>query len=256
MLARAARVTLTQLNPDFEFLLFDDIAVDRFITETFPQYRDVFEAFPYRIQKFDFFRYLVVWELGGFYFDLDVFLVASLDPLLDRTCVFPFEELTLNRYLRREYNMDWELGNYAFGAARRDPFLGEVIQNCIRAQRDPNWVKPMLRGLPPVLQRENYVLNTTGPGLVSRTLAENPVLATSVTVLFPDDVCQSETWHRFGEFGVHLMDGSWRRKEHFIYRRIAWGWEVWLQRRLQQESAKVGGKRDIRMIRGLGGAAR
>jgi inositol phosphorylceramide mannosyltransferase catalytic subunit len=255
MLARAAQVTLTQLNPGFEFLLFDDIAVESFINETFPQYRDVFDGFPYHIQKFDFFRYLVVWELGGFYFDLDVFLVSGLHPLLERSCVFPFEELTLNRYLRREYNMDWELGNYAFGAARRHPFVGEVIQNCIRAQRDPDWVKPMSRGLPTVLQRENYVLNTTGPGLVSRTLAESPALATSVTVLFPDDVCQSESWHRFGEFGVHLMDGSWRGKEHFIYRRLAWMWEAWLQRRLQGESAKLGDKRDVRMIKPSGAVA-
>jgi hypothetical protein len=249
MLAKAANVTLTQLNPGFEFLLFDDMAVDAFITEKFPQHREVFESFPYRIQRFDFFRYLVIWELGGFYFDLDVFLVSGLDPLLERSCVFPFEELTLNRYLRSEYNMDWELGNYAFGAVRRHPFLERIIENCVRAQRDPDWVRPMLRGVPAILRQQHYILSTTGPGLVSRTLAENPALAAGVTVLFPNDVCQSESWHRFGAFGVHLMDGSWRKKGNSIYRSIVRRYKDWLRHKLQGESAKLGGKRDLRMIR-------
>jgi inositol phosphorylceramide mannosyltransferase catalytic subunit len=249
MLAQAAKVTLTQLNPGFQFLLFDDIAVDSFVTERFPQYRDVFEAFPYRIQRFDFFRYLAVWELGGFYFDLDVFLVSSLDSLLERGCVFPFEELTVNGFLRGQYNMDWELGNYAFGAARGHPFLKAIIQNCVRAQRDPAWVRPMLNALPLILRSEYYVLNTTGPGLISRTLAENPDLAESVTVLFPEDVCESQSWHRFGAFGLHLMDGSWREPRHYVYRRLGGLWECWIRRRLQRKSAKLGSKREVRMIR-------
>ena len=107
MLAQAAKVTLTKLNPGFELLLFDDMGVESFITDRFPQHREVFEGFPHRIQKFDFFRYLAVWELGGFYFDLDVFLVSGLDPLLAQSCVFPFEELTLNRYLRNDCYIKW-----------------------------------------------------------------------------------------------------------------------------------------------------
>jgi inositol phosphorylceramide mannosyltransferase catalytic subunit len=248
MLAQAAKVTLTQLNPGFEYLLFDDHAVNAFVREKFPQYQDVFQAFPYRIQKIDFFRYLAVWDLGGFYFDLDFFLVSSLAPLLDQGCVFPFESLTLNRFLRDRCNMDWKLGNYAFGAARGHPFLNAVIQNCVRAQREPAWVKPMLSGLPLLLPSESYVLNTTGPGLVSRTLAENADLAANMTVLFPEDVCDSRHWNQFGEFGIHVMDGSWRKDAHFVYRRLAQQWESWILRRSQRESAKPGGKRDIRTI--------
>jgi inositol phosphorylceramide mannosyltransferase catalytic subunit len=249
MLAQAAKVTLTELNPGFEYLLFDDAAVDSFIAERFPQYRDVFELFPYRIQRFDFFRYLAVWELGGFYFDLDVFLVSGLDPLLQRSCVFPFEELGLYKFLRDRYNMDWAVGNYAFGAARHHPFLDAIIQNCVRAQRDPAWAKPMLNRTPPLQRTDYYVLNTTGPGLISRTLAENPDLAACVTVLFPEDVCESQGWNRFGEFGIHLMEGSWREPRHFLYRRIAYLWESWLRRGLERQSAKLGSKRDVRMIR-------
>src|SRR6266446_1187968 len=75
---------------------------------------------------------------------------------------FPFEGLTLSDFLRNQHKMDWEIGNYAFGAAAGHPFLEAVIENCVRAQKDPSWVKHMMRGLPYFLRAEYYVLNTTG----------------------------------------------------------------------------------------------
>ena len=78
-----------------------------------------------------------------------------------------------------------------------------------------------MRGVPMLSRSEYYVLYTTGPGLVTRTLAENPALAEAVTVLFPDDVCDEQSWNRFGGFGVHLMEGAWRPSHSFLRRRIA-----------------------------------
>src|SRR6202021_4137943 len=123
-----------------------------------------------------------------------VMLASDLSSLLNSGCVFPFEGLTLSRYLRKHYKMDWEIGNYAFGAAAGHPFLEAVVENCVRAQKEPGWVKPMMRGLPFLFRDEFLVLNTTGPGLLSRTLAENKKLAKGVTVLFPDDVCDMTNW--------------------------------------------------------------
>jgi hypothetical protein len=183
--------------------------------------------------------------LGGFYFDTDVFFATGLHQLLAHRCVFPFEELTLSRYLRCQYQMDWEIGNYGFGAEAGHPFLGAVIQNCIRAQRDPGWVKPMMRGIPRPFRAEFHVLNTTGPGLVSRTLAENPNLAQDVTILFPDDVCEERTWHQFGNFGVHTQEGSWRSDGSYLRRRLANLWELWARRRFKNESLSRGRTRSM-----------
>src|SRR5437667_1645701 len=73
-LARASAANMKLLHPGWEIRFFDDADVLRFITEEFPEYRRVFDSFPRAIQRFDFFRYLAVYRLGGFYFDLDVFL--------------------------------------------------------------------------------------------------------------------------------------------------------------------------------------
>jgi hypothetical protein len=241
LLARAATASLKCLNPDFEYRFFDDEQVSAFIQSEFPEYRGVFESFPFPIQKWDFFRYLAVFRLGGFYFDADVFLATGLHELLAHRCVFAFEELTLSRYLRRQYQMDWEIGNYGFGAVAGHPFLDAVIRNCIRAQQDRRWVEPMMQGIPRLFRAEFHVLNTTGPGLVSRTIAENPDLTKDMTILFPDDVCDERTWHQFGNFGVHAQEGSWRSGGGYLRRRLANLWEVWARRRGLEES-RSGGK--------------
>lgn len=240
---KAAVASLRSLNPDFEYVYFDDADVQNFITREFPQYRSVFDGFPFAIQRFDFFRYLAVYRFGGFYFDLDVFLAKGLSDLTQYSCVFSFEELTLNYHLRRNHGVDWEIGNYAFAASAKHPFLEAVIENCLRAQKDPAWVAPMMRGLPPWFRAEFHVLNTTGPGLITRTLVENPQLAREVTVLFPKDVCDSRSWHQFGDYGVHMMAASWRDKGGFLRRRLARIWEGRVRRKFLLESQKLGERR-------------
>jgi hypothetical protein len=167
-------------------------------------------------------------------------LAAGISDLLQFSCVFPFEALTVNQCLRKQFNMDWEIGNYAFGASAGHPFLAAVIENCIRAQKDPGWVQPMTRGLPYLSREEYFVINATGPGLVSRTFAENPKLAETVKILFPEDVCDRNNWNRFGDYGIHLREGSWRTKGNYIRRRLANHWESLKLQRLLKESLKLG----------------
>jgi inositol phosphorylceramide mannosyltransferase catalytic subunit len=242
---RAGVNNLRLLNPDFEYMFFDDRQVESFIENHFPGYRSVFDSFRFKIQKFDFFRYLAVYHYGGFYFDLDVFLADGLEGLLSNQAVFPFEGLNLNDYLRDQLHMDWHLGNYAFGACAGDPFLGAVIENCVRGQHDEAWVMPIMKGVPPLSRDEFFVLNTTGPGLVSRTLAERPDLACDVHVLFPADVCDPLQWNRFGDIGVHLMDGSWRLAGGYLRRRIAQRWEVFRMQSLMKRSRALGPERRL-----------
>jgi inositol phosphorylceramide mannosyltransferase catalytic subunit len=243
LVEQAAVSSLKCLNPDFEYVYFDDTAVEAFVEREFPEYRSIFSGFQYRIQRFDFFRYLAVYTLGGFYFDLDVFLARSIGDLTNFSCVFPFEELTLNRYLRTQHGMDWEIGNYAFGAEAGSPFLRAVIDNCIRAQSTSGWVTPMMSGIPWFVRAGFEVLNTTGPGLLTRTLAENHDLGKSVKVLFPSDVCDDRTWHCFGNYGVHLMAASWRSKGNYMVRRLSLLWETRTRRRQLAESRKAGATR-------------
>jgi len=96
-----------------------------------------------------------------------------------------------------------------------------------------------MKGIPLLSRAEYSVLYTTGPGLVSRTFAENADLASSVTVLFPEDVCDAANWNRFGDYGVHLMEGSWRNSGY-------------LRRRLTQRLEAAALKKVVDISRRLG----
>jgi hypothetical protein len=248
LLAKAVATNLRLLNPRFEYLFFDDLEVEKFIDDEFPQYRPVVELFPRQIQRYDLFRYLVVYRLGGFYFDTDVLLACSIEELLKFSCVFPFEHLSIHRFLYNEYGMDWEIGNYGFGAVAGHPFLGAIIENCVRAQQHPDWVEPMMKSIPRIFHGELFVLATTGPGLVSRTLAEYPGACDQVKVLFPEDVCDPNSWHCFGAYGVHLQVGTWRKRETLVPRVLHRLWESTTRKALLKESLKRGAKRSVSIL--------
>ena len=243
LLERAAAANARLLNPDFEYLFFDDKQVEDFIDKEFPQYRSLFDSFPVPIQRYDFFRYLAVYRFGGFYLDMDVFLASNLSELLDYGCVFPFESITINTCLREDHNMDWELGNYAFGASAGHPFLRAIIDNCVRAQNDSGWVRAMARSVPRVFRDDYTVLYTTGPLLVSRTLAMFPDVEKHVKVLFPEDVCDRKYWNSFGQFGVHVMQGGWRKRTGILKKRLQGYWELFMLNKLMKESLQIGKKR-------------
>jgi inositol phosphorylceramide mannosyltransferase catalytic subunit len=240
LLLQSAMVNLRLLNPDFNFKFFDDAMVDSFVAEQFPEYRATYRSFSFPIQRYDFFRYLAVYHFGGFYLDLDVFLARDLNPLLPHGSVFSFEELAEGQYFWKRFGMDWQVGNYAFGAEPGHPFLAAIIDNCLRAERDPEWVKPMLRGIPAALRDSFYVLNTTGPGLVSRTFAENPHLWKTIHLLFPDDVCDPRNWHHFGVYGVHNRAGSWRTPPTYAARCVERLWGHWNLKRTLREATRRG----------------
>ena len=251
LLHQAALANARALHPNFEHVLFGNDEMEEFVREEFPEFEAVMHSFSRRIQRFDFFRYLAVYRLGGFYFDLDVLLARSICPLLNHTCVFSFEELTVSEFLRRSYGMDWEVANYGFGASPRNAFIGAVIENCVRFVREPSWGYKMMQGVPRAIRDVFVVPFTTGPGMVSRTLAENPDLAKDVTILFPEDVCNERTWHQFGNFGIHLQQGAWRASHSYVRRRVANLWESWMRRRLHRESRALGKSRSLPLTRAV-----
>jgi hypothetical protein len=245
LFAKASAANLRLLNPTFEYLFFDDSRIEQFIDDEFPQYRPVFDAFSARIQRYDFFRYLAVYHFGGFYFDSDVFLASGLENLLEFGCVFPFEHLSIHSFLCEQYGMDWEIGNYAFGAAAGHPFLEAVIKNVVRAQRHPEWPKAMMKSIPRMFRSEYLVLDTTGPGLVSRTLAEYPGAGEEVKVLFPEDVRDQNSWFRFGNYGVHLQYSSWRKQDRLLRRVLHRHWLSMTRQALLKKNLKRGAKRSL-----------
>lgn len=226
--AKASMANVKMINSDFEYLFFDDEKIYDFTRKYFPEYQFMFDSFRFKIQKYDFFRYLAIYYYGGFYFDLDVFLYKSLFDLLENDCVFAFERIGINTYTKREFNLHWDVGNFAFGAKPGHPFLGKIIENCIKAQKEPKWMEVMLKSIPLMFRKDAYVICTTGPGIVTRTYAENFDLRSTLKILTPTNIYDKSNWTHFGNYGFDLScyskKSAWRKRTRNKIHQIIWNY--------------------------------
>lgn len=126
--------SIKKYNKDYKYLFFNDIDIDAFIKKNYPIYYDSYLKLPVKIQKIDYFRYIAIYHYGGFYFDLDITCLHSLDDLLKYECVYPVDQnipkYKCNNIRFKEYcnkDMNFLLGQYAFCAKPKNKFIKLLI---------------------------------------------------------------------------------------------------------------------------------
>jgi mannosyltransferase OCH1-like enzyme len=198
--------SLKSLNPSFEYKFFSDEDIETFLKEFYPDYYITYLKLPIKIQKIDFFRYVAIYHYGGFYFDLDMLGLASLDDplLLNSECVFPVDEMIYRHMCNQERykefcknNMYFLLGQYAFGAQPKNEFIKALIDGI---HLNINFYLEKY-GL--TYNKEIYVYQTTGPDYVSKVYLDY-VKKSSVRVLH-----YSQRQY-FGKYAQHRYFGSWK----------------------------------------------
>lgn len=200
---------IKKINSDYKYLFFNDNDINNFIIDNYPEYLDKFNSFKYTIQKIDFFRYLAIYYYGGFYLDIDIELNKNLDSLLNHSCVFPieFDLQAIVNYLSnfripeiKKFSgiqiLNEQLGQYAFGAEKNNPFIKKIIDNVVN-QRIPTEDIPNIK--------EEEVCCTTGPRVVTLTYYEYQNKK-DVTLIKPKIFKN----YMFGDYGTHHCFGSWK----------------------------------------------
>ena len=90
--------------PDWQYIYWNDHRMSSFILEHFPEYLDIYNRFPYNIQRWDAIRYLILYEMGGMYVDFDFESLKPIDGLLsDKQCCFPQEPVSHCGIFRRGF---------------------------------------------------------------------------------------------------------------------------------------------------------
>lgn len=205
------------LHPSFEIQFFSDKRCQQFVRSFFPGMIELYQSYPLPVQKADLFRILAVLELGGFYFDLDVQLRESIEPLCHHDLVLTEErELTRETYLHRYHTLPKtsaylkQIGNYGFGARAGHPFLRGVLREIVARTSEVDFFE--------VSEPEVYY--STGPDVFTYVYHENPNLRNSASVLLHGITevnggrsrfaWAKPEWFQFGHFGTHLMLGTWK----------------------------------------------
>jgi len=112
------------LNPEVRAPCFFDVSMSALSSqlEFSPINQKLFESFPLRIQRYDFFRYLSVVPLRRFSTSTPMFSsLPGYNELLGTGCVFSFRELTLADNLPLPYQNCIGMATTAFGAIRVSP---------------------------------------------------------------------------------------------------------------------------------------
>jgi mannosyltransferase OCH1-like enzyme len=212
---------LKYFNQDFDYKFYTDEDINDFIKKEYPEYYTFFNNFEYTIQKIDFFRYLVIYHYGGFYFDMDMDIDTSIGPLCEYECVFPkeYNEQNINNKTNHNLNLSLYLGNYAFGASPKNPFLKLCLNNIyiqrINKSDIPNnndrfkpYIKHTFSHMKKAQSYIDHVLFTTGPILVSQSY-EDYTRKEDINIIEPTPFKK----YAFGNYGTHLAVGTWKHIE-------------------------------------------
>ena len=108
--------------PDYEFILWN---FDRFDKNSSLWVAQAFDNKKYAFAA-DYIRLYAVYNYGGFYMDMDIEVLKSLDNLLDNQIVLAYED---------EEQSGIEAG--VFGAEKNNP----IIKKCLEYYTDRNFVK-------------------------------------------------------------------------------------------------------------------
>jgi len=86
---QAAAQSWRDRHPGWEYVLWTDADIDRFVRDHFPQIVPLFRRYPDQIQRVDAFRYLLLQRVGGIYADLDIECLQSFESLRAHRVVLP-----------------------------------------------------------------------------------------------------------------------------------------------------------------------
>lgn len=70
------------MNPGYTLEIYDNRRVDNFLGTLYPQYIPLYWSMPRYAWKADLIRYLLLYEYGGFYLDIDAKLMMGLDEIM------------------------------------------------------------------------------------------------------------------------------------------------------------------------------
>ncbi len=147
-----------EYNPDWKYEFWDDDRMNSFIEEYFPEYVEVYNNFPYNVQRWDAIRYLFLWKMGGMYVDFDSECLEPIEGLFrGKDCCFSLEP-----HANPEFKDIPYLSNALMACSSEHPFMLQII-------------KKVFSGEPcsyPVDDKFFHVLSTTGPLVVTNTYDE------------------------------------------------------------------------------------
>lgn len=196
--------TLVAANPGWDHRLYDDRAIERFISEHYP--KEILAAYlrirpEYGAARADLFRYLAIYRLGGVYLDIKSRFTRPIDAIIGAD-----DQIILAQWrngageAHQGFGLHQELAHIAGGefqqwhimAAPGHPFLRAVV---LRVLSNLDDYTPWKYGVGRI-----GVFRLTGP--IAYTLAIHPLLGTAPARVVDNETMLSLEYSITGDY-VH-----------------------------------------------------
>ncbi len=203
-------IKVKALNPEWTYKLWTDKDNDDFVKKEYPEFYQTFTGFSRNIMRADVIRYLIMYKFGGVYLDLDYEVLKPFD--------FRKENIVLPMAISVN-NGDSEnmLGNFFLASVPGHQFWKDVISD--------------LKNNPPVVTDYTQVIETTGPGLLTRiyynntyndvytpdTIVYNPIPLDHINTIGYRKKYIEKIRNNGVSLGIHYTWGSWTERFTLAY---------------------------------------
>lgn len=198
------------LHPSWQINVWDDSTASAIVGQHFPDWQPRYDSYRLPVQRADIFRAIVVYLYGGFYLDMDMQCLKSLDDLCGNGMVLGVEKtLSAEECRRLSHKYQVRIANYMFGSM---PGHGFWLDFLAAAKENSN----------ADIKQEADILEGTGPGLFTNVYHENAHRYNNIAMLSNVEKaclksCGPASCH-FGDYAVHFHLGSWRWEQTLIKR--------------------------------------
>lgn len=151
---KALSETWKEHYSEWEYMFWDDRKMNEFIRKYYPEYWDIYNRYPYDVQRWDAIRYLILDRMGGMYVDFDYESIQPIGDLIkDKTCCFALEPELHRKVFPRDVKDVFN--NALMASIPGHPFMRKIISS-VFSEKMPDYRGP----------KNIYVYNTTGPWIL------------------------------------------------------------------------------------------
>jgi mannosyltransferase OCH1-like enzyme len=152
--------TWKEFHPDWEYRIWNKTMIDDFLNLYFPDFIPCYEAYPYNIQRWFAVRYLILYQCGGLYVDIDYECLEPVDALLgDSTCCMGMEPVAGSMV----FNKQIVVGNAFMASIPKHDYFEKIIEDMEINQKKIFSPHTILQ-----------IMESTGPFLTTRVHSAYP----------------------------------------------------------------------------------
>jgi len=139
-----------KIHKGYRYILWTDKMIYKFVRKFYPDFYPTFKSYTYDIQRWDAFRYLVLYKYGGIYLDMDLVCKKKLSDFLH------YDFVVIHSNLEKRY---WR--NAFYMAIPKHPFIKFCIESLEKHKKNSYYFGKQL-----------HIMNSTGPYFLRDRLNE------------------------------------------------------------------------------------